>query len=338
MLKRGSSIPEFMRWDGTNDAGSVVPDGKYIFYIQAWDDNQNQGFSTPYAIMVDNTSPRIEIDVPDFYNLIFSPDGDGNKDTLSFGLDGSIEDLWTLEIKNSLGIIVRTYSWQEEAPDDIVWDGKSTQGNIVPDDVYYCTIYSTDKAGNSNQGGFDNIIINTIPTPIGLTVSNSYFSPGNFEAIENIQIGLNIPVRDGIIGWNLNVMKNSRAVKRFSGTTDPPETLLYDGGAENGGFLAEGTYHAELEINYINGNKPKAVSPDFHVDTQKPDADINISYTVFSPNGDENKDTIKIYQETSSEDEWTGVIYDGDDNTVSTFSWINTPEPVLEWDGYLRSR
>ncbi len=332
-VEKGITIPESLRWDGASEEGAIVPDGKYIFYLQAWDDNENQGYSTPMAVMVDNTPPDLEVVSPQNYDLVFSPDGDGNKDTLPIELSGSSEDLWTLTIINSAGTVVRTYLWENDGLESIVWDGKSDSGEVVPDDVYYCEITSTDKGGNTTTGGFENIIINTIPTPISLSIRNSYFAPGREESISNIELTLNIPVRSGILDWNLNINRGGRVMKTFSGGDTPPETIIYNGETDDGTLIQEGAYEARMDIRYINGNEPSAVSPVFNVDTTPPDADVTISYSVFSPNGDDKKDTIKFYQETSSEDEWAGVILDEYGNVVSSYAWIDSPDPILEWDG-----
>ena len=42
-VKQGIPIPPSVRWDGTSDKGTVVPDGTYRYYVEAWDDNGNIG-------------------------------------------------------------------------------------------------------------------------------------------------------------------------------------------------------------------------------------------------------------------------------------------------------
>ena len=333
-VKKGLTIPESLRWDGLTQGGTVAEDGKYIFYIQAWDDNGNQGYSRPLAIVVDNTPPALELNPPQGLDLIFSPDGDGNKDQLSVGISGSSEDLWEMDIYSSAGKKVRTYTWKNRPIGNVVWDGKDDQGSVVPDDVYYSQIRSTDRAGNSTQGGFENIIINTIPTPVGLTISSRFFSPGNARAIPSVEFALNIPVRTGILKWSLEVKGAGERVYRTFAGGDPPETIVFQGKTDQGGMIPEGTYKAVLSLEYSNGSRPGAVSPEFIADTTAPQVNVTVSYPSFSPNGDDQKDTIKFYQETSLEDQWMGTILDSTGNVVASFNWIEKADDLLEWTGH----
>ena len=88
-IKKGVLVPEKLVWNGVADAGQVVPDGSYAATIEAVDDNGNRRTVGPFAIVVDNAAPTTEIVVPE-NPAIFSPDGDGNKDSLLIKLSGSV--------------------------------------------------------------------------------------------------------------------------------------------------------------------------------------------------------------------------------------------------------
>lgn len=340
-VKKGISIPESLRWDGLFDDGSLAPDGKYVFYLQAWDDNGNTGNSRPLGVVVDNTPPELIITPPKGSDLIFSPDGDGNKDSLFIGLSGSREDLWALSIRNSQGRTVRTVEWRDQAMGDFVWDGRDDGGVTVPDDVYHVYVTSTDRGGNTTFGGFENIIINTIPTPVGLSISGRYFSPGRQDAISQVEIIFSVPVKTGIQSWRLEILGRDRVYRTFQGAAGtagaagaiPPDSVLFDGRTDSGSTIPEGTYRARLVIQYENGNRPEAVSPEFIADITAPSAAVSLSYDSFSPNGDGLKDTIRFYIETSLEEQWSGEIRDSRGGTVMSYSWRDRPPAMLDWDG-----
>ena len=65
------------------------------------------------TVIVKNTPPKIALSAP---YLIFSPDGDGNKDTLPIQQAGSHEDTWTGTIQDISGQTVRTYTWTDSEP------------------------------------------------------------------------------------------------------------------------------------------------------------------------------------------------------------------------------
>ena len=337
-VEQGLDIPESLRWDGTSDKGEIVPDGKYLFIVQAWDDNGNVGASRALGIGVDIQAPELDIVAPKGLDLIFSPDGDGNKDFFPVELSGSQEELWTLRILSAEGREVRRFQWKNSSPESFQWDGKDQEGILAADGVYRLDLKSTDRGGNTASGGIDNIIINTIPTPIDLSISSPFMSPGNEGAISLIEFGLDVPVTQGIQDWSLRVMTASGIeINRFSGRGVPPSSHVYDGMKSDNTVISEGIYLAQLKLHYANGAQPIAESAAFTVDTTSPFGEVTLESRTFSPNGDNRKDVLKIYQESSQEDVWFGEIRSSAGETIKSFEWLQRADVQLEWDGYTDS-
>jgi hypothetical protein len=86
LKKENVFIPEQIVWDGKNSSNKVVPDGKYYIQFIVMDNNKNiidtktMGLRVIY---VDTVKPSAECLVE---NTIFSPNGDGNKDSAMFSL------------------------------------------------------------------------------------------------------------------------------------------------------------------------------------------------------------------------------------------------------------
>ena len=71
------------------------------YHVEAWDDNNNLGKSPDgHGGRESRRRPRSPLSAP---YLIFSPDGDGNKDTLPLQQTGSTEDPWTGTIQDIAG-------------------------------------------------------------------------------------------------------------------------------------------------------------------------------------------------------------------------------------------
>ncbi len=147
-VKKGVPIPEKLVWNGIADSGQVVPDGNYTATIEAVNDNGIHGSVGPFPVVVDNTPPKVEINVP-LDPPIFGPDGVSSKQTILIKLSGSVEDLWSAQVMDAAGKAVRTLKYENSAPADWTWDGKGDDGKVVPDGVYSFSISSTDRAGNS---------------------------------------------------------------------------------------------------------------------------------------------------------------------------------------------
>ncbi|MGA2977435.1 MAG: FlgD immunoglobulin-like domain containing protein [Spirochaetia bacterium] len=330
-VKTGIAIPDSLRWDGKSDAGAVVPDGTYTYHVEAKDDNGNLGKSGTGTVVVDTTPPTVTVSAA---YLIFSPDGDGNKDTLPLQQSGSVEDAWTGTIRDIAGAVVRTFTWKNSAPQSFEWDGKNEDNAVAPDGVYSYHVTATDRAGNTGSAELDNIIIDTRPTPVQLSIDLSYFSPNGDGVKDTVAFSLQVPVATGIEKWNLAITDDKGASRRaFSGTVSIPATISWDGKDDAGTLLPEGSYQGTLTVEYVNGKMPKATSPSVTIDVTAPQAAAKAEYDVFSPNGDGNKDTVAIFQDTSEELFWTGVIRDSAGKDVKTMVWRGRADDKWVWDG-----
>jgi flagellar hook assembly protein FlgD/outer membrane protein OmpA-like peptidoglycan-associated protein len=332
--KSGIQVPESLRWDGTTDSGEVAPDGLYHFYIRAWDDNENYGTSEKYSVYIDTLPPTVTVEEAAVTERIFSPNNDGNKDTLHIRQKGTREDLWSAVIENSSGQTVKSFFWRDEQPESFEWDGTNDVGILVPDGVHLYRISAFDRAGNSGSAEYGNLVKNTEPTPVGLTINHSHFSPNGDNILDTVLLEPEVPVRTGISRWSLEVKdETGRVRRRYEDNVAPTGTIAFDGKDDRGASLPEGRYHAELKVLYINGNNPSAESAPFFIDITPPTAVINIDNRIFSPNGDGVKDRVTITQETSLEENWYGTITDIDGNIIYQYKWIDRAEISVSWDG-----
>ncbi|MCX7040216.1 MAG: hypothetical protein NT005_13915, partial [Spirochaetes bacterium] len=328
-VKKGITIPPTIRWDGKADAGAVVPDGAYRYFVEAWDDNDNVGKSGIGTVVVDNTAPSVAVGAP---YLIFSPNGDGNKDTLPLEQSGSVEDKWAASIRTIAGDEVKSFVWENAAPATFPWDGKNRDGITTPDGVYAYSIAATDKAGNSGSAQLVNIIVDTEATPAQLAIDLSFFSPNGDGVKDAVSFGVKAPAT-GIERWSLVVSDKGGARRTFTGKLSVPETMVWDGKDDAGAVLPEGGYTAKLDILYVNGNNPKAESPVIAIDVTPPSAAAKAEYDVFSPNGDGNKDTVTIFQDSSEELFWAGTVKDSAGKEARATVWRGKADPKWAWDG-----
>lgn len=105
----------------------------------------------PFEVEYDKTPPQVALKT--------SPDtitqDQGQRVTLEpWVTDHSGVDRWNLEIKNSDGNIVKTFSGTNEPPEELSWNGKSDDRVTLPEGIYYASLEAYDNYGNyaaSNQ-------------------------------------------------------------------------------------------------------------------------------------------------------------------------------------------
>ena len=336
-VKKGVEVPAELVWNGLSDSGAAAPDGRYSVVVEAVDDNDNKATTDAWAVVVDTVPPSVKAAGPAGGSdaLIFSPDGDGNKDSFPVSQEGSAEDLWKQEVLDAAGATARTWKTEAASPLALSWDGKNDSGTIVPDGVYAYRIASTDRAGNPGSAKVENIIVNTQQPPVGVSIDQAAFSPNGDGVKDTLALVPNVPVRSGMASWSLSVLDASGS-QRWSasgtGTDSLAARYTFAGKDSAGAALPEGSFRTRLTVSYVNGHAPVAYSPAFIVDTTAPKASVALDQTAFNPLGDANV-TIAISQSGSAEDRWVGEIRDAAGKAVKTWNFIGIPDPKVVWDG-----
>jgi flagellar hook assembly protein FlgD len=337
-VKAAVEIPPTLRWDGILDSGDLAADGLYRFTITASDDNGNIATTGVYEVVVDNTPPSVEIAEITESNRIFSPDGDGSKDTLVIGQTGSREDRWDAAIYDMAGTLVKSFDFRDTEPGFITWDGTDDTGSIVADGVYEYRITATDRAQNTGDASLGNIIVSTIQPSVALTITDAFFSPNGDGVKDQLIMSPYVPVKEGIVGWQIAIQDVQGAtVRTIPGTSSPPERYNYDGKNNEGIVLPEGSYQALLDVRYRNGYVSSATSPNFTLDITPPRATVRSSYTAFSPNNDGNQDEMIFTQTASNEVLWLGEFKQAglasSAPAARTLRMSGIPPSTLVWDG-----
>ncbi|HUX13322.1 MAG TPA: FlgD immunoglobulin-like domain containing protein, partial [Spirochaetia bacterium] len=333
-VKKGIPIPSTFVWDGRNGTGQVVPDGAYTFTVTSWDENGNSATTASLPVYVKVTPPQLTLQPVTGNDLIFSPGGSGLKNTLEITQTGSSDVMWTGKFVDSAGTTARAIEWKNSAPPSFAWDGRDGSGKIAADGVYAYRISATDLAGNTTSGSIENIIVNTLATPVQLGINPAAFSPGTGSAIQNITFTLDVPVRTDVVSWNLVVLDSKgSAVRTISGGSELPATYLFNGKTDAGAVLAEGIYHGTLDVLYRNGHNPQATSPAITVDLTPPDARLTADVLVFSPNGESPRANMIFHATASDEVTWSGEVKTPNGNAVKSYSWVGKPDATITWDG-----
>jgi flagellar hook assembly protein FlgD/outer membrane protein OmpA-like peptidoglycan-associated protein len=340
-VKGGVETPNTLRWDGIFDSGDLAPDGAYSFIITAFDDNDNRAATEVYRVVVDNTPPSLTLGSLPEAQRIFSPDGDGSRDTLTIPLSGSVEERWEGGIYDASGTKVRSFIVENGRPQNQVWDGTDDKGAVVPDGVYSYRVSATDQARNSESAELDNIIVSTIQPQVGITLSDAYFSPNGDGIKDTVTYILSTPVKESVTGWALS-FRDSKGTVRLTipagGPQAVPERQEFTGRDDLGAVLPEGSYQAEFTATYRNGYVSRALAPPVTIDVTLPKASVRNEYAAFSPNNDGKQDEMIIRQEGSNELIWIGDIRrvngPAGERAVRSFRFSGVPPARLGWDGH----
>ncbi|MCX7820991.1 MAG: OmpA family protein [Brevinematales bacterium] len=144
----GKGRIDYINWDGKDNAGNIVKDGKYFLVVYVEFENGERAKSEKYELIVDSTPPIVKFNME---NIPFSPDGDGENDSLK--INAGFNDLvgldWAkLRIYDPDKRLFKEFLFKD-SNNTIYWDGRSELGELVESaQDYQCEIEAKDKLGN----------------------------------------------------------------------------------------------------------------------------------------------------------------------------------------------
>ena len=334
--------PESITFDGRGDDASVAPDGNYQARVTAKYLNgyEPDPVSSP-VFTLDTKAPEAVVKAS---STIFSPDGDGNLDTLTItqqtatasDTEAPVQN-WTGVIAAKDGTVVREYNFGAFPPDTIVWDGLNAQFALAENGEYTYTLSATDAAGNSNTVQTTPFTIDTSKTELLLTAALAAFNPAGDSAHNTQRLTPIVNAGSTIKHYDLTIADaNGKAVYTESADRALPKSFSWNGlantGDATGTRCADGSYSASIATVAENGTEANASTQSFIIDTVAPTISVHVAYTLFSPEQTSTKQVLPITAESSNEDRWTGSVVNSSGKTLKNYTWQGVV-PSFEWDG-----
>jgi flagellar hook assembly protein FlgD/outer membrane protein OmpA-like peptidoglycan-associated protein len=326
--------PERQEFTGRDDRDALLPEGTYQAEFTVTYRNGYVSRALAPPVTIDITPPKASVrnEYP-----AFSPNNDGKQDEMIIRQEGSNELIWIGDIRRVKGPAeeraVRSFRFSGVPQARLNWDGHGDAGTFAADGEYTYELYATDAAGNTGRSNQVRFSLSTADTPVLISAGSRAFSPNGDGNRDTINLNPQIQVQQGIESYRVDVLDASgRAVRTFEGRNGPPESISWNGRTNDGTPAPDGNYTAKIEVRYIQGNQPSAVSLPFALDVQAPQATLDAPFTVFSPNGDGKRDVIAFSATTRGEDDWEAVISDARGRNIKTWNWSGKA-PALTWDG-----
>lgn len=321
----GSAKPSAkIEFDGKDDNGNLISEGEYFAQVNAKYKNGYETLPVNTSIFIfDKTSPVATVSAD---TLIFSPDGDGRLDFINFKFltdakGGSPVESWNGKIVNVSDpeTSVVDYKFGSFCPASLTWNGLDKNGKPVPDGQYDFVLTGIDMAGNSVVAKTVNhFAVDTTKTEVMLASSDLIFSPNGDGIQDSISFTPVVKENVNIAKYKFEIKSNAgKVVYSVSGQGKVPAKITWNGKDMQNVTAPDGKYVASLSIDSVNGSQAKVNVPDIVIDTIAPKVDISAEYLVFSPDGDENKDTFVINTKNCSlEDIWQILVVDKAGKTV----------------------
>ena len=324
-------IPEVFVFEGRDSRGELLPEGRYTGVLEVLYSNGNNPAAATAPLDLDITPPAAAVAAePD----IFSPNGDGKKDTVAISQTTGPAATWQGEILDAEGRAVLSYSWQEQPEETLTWNGRDQNGALVPDGQYVYRLQGSDDAGNQVLVTTEPFRVSTInPENLRLSASDTVFSPNNDGVKDTVLFHLDFRGSGDVENFEFVLLdERSAPVYREEGNETAQRTIEWNGTDGTGGRVAEGLYNARLTAHYRSGDQLSRTAGPVRVDVTKPDISVELSNTVFSPDKEGNRGRIVIFHESSEEDTWQGMIENAAGEALFRYAWRGKTTDVY-WDG-----
>ncbi|MBN2440478.1 MAG: gliding motility-associated C-terminal domain-containing protein [Spirochaetales bacterium] len=320
-------------WDGMLPDGNRAPDGTYSYTIKGTDVSGNSSTTSLDTIVLDTRDTPIMISLSSSY---FSPNGDGRQDDVT--IIPAIEDQngllsWKVSVTDMDGNSKRNFSGPvADVQKEILFDGKDDSGIYLPEGEYQVAFEV--KYNQGNNPVVTTLLSADLQIPdYNVIIENPYFSPNGDGYGDILLITIDANEEISVNGDILN--SDGTRIRNVSADA-PAKEIPWDGMDNEGTIQPESMYTLSLYISDRAGNWAMYSGGEMYIDFTPPEAYISLSTTLFSPNGDGQKDFVGI--EINSNEPVLGncVVKDRDGNDVQYVSVLQDMTRV-EWDGNSRS-
>lgn len=331
--KPSVQVPDTLTWDGTYQIegearnGELVEDGDYAYQLSVTDDFGRVSRSAPFNVTVDNEPPTID-PFPEPPYLVFSPNDDDVRDTVSIPQSGSREMRWTMSVLTTDGRVVysrvaentnfRNRALDIPPPSPFVWDGRNNDGELVPEGQYVYRLEGEDRAGNVESRSLDRRITLSLQAgQLQLTSADGQrraFSPNGDGTLDTLPLNVRVAEPEGLASWEFRLHRNDengRVVYTEEGSAPLPNRIVLEGRSAIGDILSDGNYAAVMHATYENGTPVSSEPFPVVIDTQAPEAQVNVDTVPESSRlgapvvfGGEGKNGVRVEVDATPGEDW----------------------------------
>ncbi len=290
----GIRLPAAFVWDATflsspvGEDGEPVPDGDYSYEIAVVGPGGRPSRTPPLPVVVDSRPPVISSVTAEYE--VFSPTGDGYRDSVRISQRGSQEERWVGRIRNAAHLVVREFTAYRSVPPDIEWDGRSDDGVVVPDGRYEYVLAGTDRAGNRSESDPVPLIVHTRTDGVRLSPHATVAPVSAAGEIAPVRYDVTVSGLADVVSWRFEAAAASgppgrRPYVSREGEGPPPDQIVLSGRDPDGHELAEGEYEITLTVEYGSGVRVRSPPVPYVVDRTAPHGRL-VAQTMPSPSGD----------------------------------------------------
>jgi outer membrane protein OmpA-like peptidoglycan-associated protein len=200
-----------------------------------------------------------------------SPNRDGLYEKTRFIISADTGKIkkWILEIKNDLGVPIKTFIGNEMIPVALEWDGTDERNAVVPDGKYVCVMTIDGKyPARSNELWVN---VDTLEPFVGISVSTYGITPNNDGTDDFVDISFIAEDPVGFSLWQVSI-ENLKGIEVISkkGQADILKSFRWDGKDDYyKNVVPEGKYKIKFSVLDAVGNKTESEPVEIDVNVRE---------------------------------------------------------------------
>ncbi len=224
-------------------AGSM-PDGEYRWVVAARDGWGNGPMSADRSFLLDTRAPAVSVaDAVSDVVPVFSPNGDGHRDTIAFAVSASEPGRVIGTVRDGGDNAVDTTSVPVgSGAVSLTWDGRNAAGSVVPDGTYTVVFQAEDRAGNRSEPQARTVAV--FGSLSRVRVSTSLFFPQDADNLASrVTLAFDLARAAGVTWTVVNAAGAPvRTIMTDQPLTAGARTWSWDGRDDAGAFVPRGIY------------------------------------------------------------------------------------------------
>ncbi|MCQ2588926.1 MAG: OmpA family protein [Treponema sp.] len=346
--KWANGEPAVINWNGTNDDGEQVPDGIYTYEITSKDRAGNvseRAAITNIIYSADKPATNIYISGSKY----FAPGTEDGIQKLNLNMRIPVPNVktgnklveWAVIITDSKKKVVRTYNNTAMGitpPEEIEFDGKDDEGNLLPDGNYQAAVTAKYLNGYvPTKISSPVFVIDTVKPEVSVRTVNKVFGGKNLPEVKfNVTATPNAGSPESKWKAEIKSVETGKTVRTYDYDTYIPQTISWNGLNDSGKIADKGEYKLEISAKDAAGNIGGGNAEDIITfDTTEAAILLAANYDAFSPNADRIRDTVTYTPVTETKDviNYNFIIKNAANETVYTKSEKKRLPATFVWDG-----
>jgi outer membrane protein OmpA-like peptidoglycan-associated protein/flagellar hook assembly protein FlgD len=236
---------DLARWDGTDDAGNIVPDGTYRFEFTSTDAAGNKGTASISTVTVDarpvraiaiaraeafsSLSPRAALKAQRITVSATPKDGIARW-TIAVVPAATTTNVGTAANSSAAVTPVKTWTGTGTMSDFVDWDGKLADATLA-EGTYKATVHIEYHKGNIVDATTGTFIAVARAPALKVTTTPEFFSPDNDGVDDELTIALDAKSILPFEAWAFEIRdpENGKAFWTTAGTRSITPAILWDG-------------------------------------------------------------------------------------------------------------